>query len=368
MGTKKLKIKKKPKRINQDPTKQKTGLDGSLNQPSENRVKVSRKIKNSQSDLPASSENILELQKTIGNRAAPGHTYSMIESDSNVKNRHDRHASVAGGGVTLGTQPSRSSMSWDAWQWTADGQEYNRLRTRLEREGYRFITKVQTSSGTWESRSPESSTPANRIGWSIGSPDGYWSWATTDGVVSESQRILQLQPVDLGQSISNAGESLYTIDEPMLSQVPNHFLFTDDRGNRWAGETQADIIGARSLTPVRVGGRLVTNNIPWQVDCTVHLPRWRNLLRANNAERQEWARFMRRLRLHEQGHVDRAHQFIQTIDHADHQVTGANLQEIQENLQFLGDELQTTLQMEHDQYDEDTRHGATQGAVLRPVH
>ena len=64
--------------------------------------------------------------------------------------------------------------------------------------------------------------------------------------------------------------------------------------------------------------------------------------------------------------MDLAYRFVQNIALEDRQVSGTTLQEIQENLEFLGEELRTSLQIEHDDYDNHTGHGATQGAVLRP--
>lgn len=266
--------------------------------------------------------------------------------------------------VTVGTTPTRGATTWSAWQWTADGQEYNRLRTQLEGQGYRFIIKVQADSGTWEGRAPEDDTPASRVGWSIGSADGHWTWATTADIVDRCRRLLALRPVDLGSPISRARETFYEINEPVLARVPDHFRFSAE-GVSWAGETRAVIVGAERLTPVREGGRYIVRNIPWRVVCSVELPRWANFLTASDADREEWGRFMRALRVHEQGHVDLAHRFIENIDPQDRQVTGATMQEIQENLTWLGEELRTSLQIEHDLYDERTGHGATQGATLR---
>lgn len=64
--------------------------------------------------------------------------------------------------------------------------------------------------------------------------------------------------------------------------------------------------------------------------------------------------------------MDLAYRFVQNIAIEDRQVSGTTLQEIQENLEFQGEVLRTSLQMEHDDYDNRTGHGATQVAVLRP--
>lgn len=317
-------------------------------------------------DVQLTPENIIYLQRTVGNRAVTNLISNKLDNPNfSSKGGNETTTPESQNSVTLGTAPTQSSMRWETWQLTADGQEYNRLQTRLEGTGYRFLSKVRSDSGIWESRYPSGETPANRVGWSIGSPDGYWSWATTANVVTECERISQLRPVNLGQPISRAREEFYNIDVTDLTLVSDHFP-VDNNGDRWAGETNADIVGVTSLTPVREGNILIVRNIPWRIDCVVLLPKWNNLLRASDAERQEWARFMRRLRVHEQGHVDLAYDFIQQIAPQDRQVTGATLPDIQQNLQVLGTTLQNGLQAQHDNYDIRTNHGATQGAVIRP--
>ena len=75
------------------------------------------------------------------------------------------------------------SLTWTAWLLSSDGFEYNKLRSRLEEASYKFITHVKNEEGKWEKKFPTSKTPANQIGWSIGTPEGKWKWATTANVV-----------------------------------------------------------------------------------------------------------------------------------------------------------------------------------------
>ena len=82
------------------------------------------------------------------------------------------------------------SLTWTAWLWSSDGLEYNKLRSRLEGAKYKFITHVKNEEGKWEKKFPTSKTPANQIGWSIGTPDGKWKGATTANVVAMCRTLI----------------------------------------------------------------------------------------------------------------------------------------------------------------------------------
>lgn len=170
--------------------------------------------------------------------------------------------------------------------------------------------------------------------------------------------------VDMGQPITRGREDSYNINEPVLARVPNHYV----PHGRYAGTTNATLTGAElhNLQIVNVQGRLVINNIPWGVRCRVLLPRWVNFSQANEQDRQEWARFMRCLRIHEQGHVDLAHNFISTLASSERQVSGSNQTQLQQQLVTLAQGLRQDLQNMHDDYDDETNHGESQGALLRP--
>jgi hypothetical protein len=96
------------------------------------------------------------------------------------------------------------------------------------------------------------------------------------------------------------------------------------------------------------------------------MPRWNDLLTASDADRQEWARFMRCLRIHEQGHVDLAYRYIASLGPDMYTVSGRTLQEAQANLTDRAQAMQDDLYMWHDEYDASNGHGARQHAELRP--
>lgn len=260
----------------------------------------------------------------------------------------------------------QASITWRNWQWTERGESYQRLRTELEQRGYRFLTKVRADSGAWEARSPEEDTPASHVGWSIGAPDGHWGWATTANVVSVCFRLTHSRPLYMGERVSRARERFYNINEPVLARVPDHFQDHEGLPSRWAGTTEAMLIGFENLRLRREGNQLIADNIPWRVSCRVTLPRWNNLLTASEADRQEWARFMRCTRIHEQGHVDLAYRYIGSLGDEMRTISGATAQEAQANLDDRAEGMRDDLYMWHAAYDDRTDHGASQGAELRP--
>lgn len=86
----------------------------------------------------------------------------------------------------------------------------------------------------------------------------------------------------------------------------------------------------------------------------------------NEQDKQEWARFMRCLRIHEQGHVDLPHDFISTLVSSERKVSGSNQIQLRQHLVTLGQGLQQDLQNMHNDYDDENNHGESQGARLWP--
>ena len=166
--------------------------------------------------------------------------------------------------------------------------------------------------------------------------------------------------LDMG-NIKNAKEQFYSIEEPVLADTPAGFKYKP-----YASETDCDIGGAENLTPKKNDGNWIVSNIPWTVSCIVNLPKWKNFIHATAPDRNEWARFMKQTRIHEQGHVDRARNFVKGLSPADRQVTAPNVEQLKQALKSKGEDLQVRLQNIHDQYDLETKHGETQDAMLKP--
>jgi predicted secreted Zn-dependent protease len=110
---------------------------------------------------------------------------------------------------------------------------------------------------------------------------------------------------------------------------------------RWSYETTGDAVSSVAIT----------------VEIRVTLPVWRAYGAASEAEKNEWDRFCRALRAHEQGHVDLVHD---TFSDLDGRMVGQTVGDATE----AWHDAQTALQSASDAYDDSTDHGRSSGTVM----
>lgn len=113
----------------------------------------------------------------------------------------------------------------------------------------------------------------------------------------------------------------------------------------------------------RTDGGCAIGSVSTHVKVTMTLPRWSSPSRGDDATRQQWARYLSALELHEQGHrrhgidagheVDRAIAAMPPAAHCDALGAAANA---------LGASILKKYNQRDLDYDRDTQHGATQGA------
>jgi len=170
--------------------------------------------------------------------------------------------------------------------------------------------------------------------------------------------------LDMGTPLKNATEKFYNINEPLLANVHKHFK----RLGKYASETVWDVRVPTGTKPTKKGGNMVIDPIPWKVhSVVVWLPKWKNLSSADDADKQEWARFMKCLRVHEQGHVDRIRDYVsKQIPKAWQSASASSVAKLKQKLQTLLNKILAQLKKDSKKYDSDTNHGATQDAVLKP--
>lgn len=164
-----------------------------------------------------------------------------------------------------------------------------------------------------------------------------------------------------GGSISHATEQFYDVTGTTLDEVApqlNHF------GGHAAESNTPLGLSTSQVTPQRQEDGTYRVEVTWAINgATVGLPRWTNLGSACPAARTEWNRFMRQTRQHEQtAHINAARDFVANLEAADRVITGATIQEVQQNLQAKQQELAGRLQAIHDACD----HGASIDAILHP--
>ena len=174
----------------------------------------------------------------------------------------------------------------------------------------------------------------------------------------------------MGKAVSNAKEIFYSITEPKLAKVISKFKFTDEDGNKLAGQTKWNVVIPRipksAITKKR--GMWVVDPIPWTIkSITVQLPKWQNFSAAKDADKTEWARFIKCTRIHEQGHVDRVRKFMnKDMPQQWKSASGSTPKALQQRLKELVRLVRDRLKKISEAYDAKTSHGATQGATLRP--
>lgn len=175
---------------------------------------------------------------------------------------------------------------------------------------------------------------------------------------------------DMGSPVSNASEIFYSISEPSLSKVSTKFKFKDEKGSKLAGQTSWDVrIKRVPKGGITKKGKLWTlDPIPWTIrSISVELPQWQNFKTASDADKKEWARFIKSLRIHEQGHVDRVRKFMNKDMPAEWKSARApTVKAVKRRLRQLGGLVKERLKQISKKYDSDTSHGTTKGAALKP--
>jgi hypothetical protein len=182
---------------------------------------------------------------------------------------------------------------------------------------------------------------------------------------------------DMGSPVSNATETFYDISEPKLAKVHKKFKFKDAQGNKLAGETKWKV-GVNAIPKggvARKGKWYVLDPIPWTVQSmVVTLPKWTKFAKARAADKKEWARFIKRTRIHEQGHVKRTRDYMSNKIPAKWKKARASASlssraaqaKLEREVARLGAKIEAKLKQISDAYDKSTGHGATQKATLKP--
>lgn len=168
---------------------------------------------------------------------------------------------------------------------------------------------------------------------------------------------------DMGEPVKDATETFYPIDAAKLRDVLAKFKFKDKKGNPLAAETTWEV---KNTYPIaRKAGRWEADPITWEYSNKVELPEWTGFANASEAEKKEWARFIKATRDHEQGHVDRVKKQMEALPEAQKKASAATKSALQQQLTKKTGEVGSKLKQISDKYDADTGHGATQGATLK---
>jgi len=134
-------------------------------------------------------------------------------------------------------------------------------------------------------------------------------------------------------------------------------------GKRHHGQVDWHVGWRFNYLPRGTGCRI--DALRMEVKATMLLPRWTGVDTAPAVLQQEWTRYSQALRVHEDGHAARATQASEEIQRRFAAVGGAmNCTRLNEELNRIGQAVIDEYAARDRQYDEDTDHGATQGARL----
>jgi hypothetical protein len=160
----------------------------------------------------------------------------------------------------------------------------------------------------------------------------------------------------------NGTEELYDVSGATLNNITGQLAHFD---GRYGAQTETQLgISTEEMPIQRRPNGTLRLEVPWSItSAVVGLPRWTNYDEACAAAQQEWDRFMRRARQHEQeAHVDMAYQFVRDLGPRYRVVTGRNPAALRRNLAAKQRALIRRLRTLHDGCD----HGASIDAILHP--
>jgi predicted secreted Zn-dependent protease len=161
-------------------------------------------------------------------------------------------------------------------------------------------------------------------------------------------------------AITNATVSTYDVSGATLDDITGQLNQLEGH----AAMTNSPLGMSGQVTPERQEDGSLRVEVPWAInDAVVTLPNWTDYGAACEAAQQEWDRFMGRARQHEQqAHVDAALAMVAALPEEDRIVTGADRDELVQNMQAKQEEIAGRIQAMHDGCD----HGASIDAILHP--
>ncbi len=161
-------------------------------------------------------------------------------------------------------------------------------------------------------------------------------------------------------AISNATVDTYDVTGATLNDITGQLNQIDG----FAASTETHLGMAGQVVPERQEDGSLRVEVDWAINSTVvTLPNWTDYSAACEAAQGEWDRFMSRTRQHEQqAHVDAALAMVAALPESDRVITGADRDELVENMQAKQNEIAGRIRTMHDGCD----HGASIDAILHP--
>lgn len=136
-------------------------------------------------------------------------------------------------------------------------------------------------------------------------------------------------------------------------------------GNRTEGETFFGLTVSESsfqLQPRRQSGGCVAEGVQIETSITIHLPEWDAPSSASSELRRDWTRFSTALERHEDHHREIAERGAQRTYESIRGLRRPTCEGVEFEARTRSVRIANETTAEHDRYDDQTEHGASQGA------
>lgn len=166
---------------------------------------------------------------------------------------------------------------------------------------------------------------------------------------------LEVTTVDLGYEVSGA-----TAAEILAGMRAGSRIVDGDTAFAWT-ETRTDY----TTVTVRRDGVCRVEDLSVRLRLEVTLPEWTDAPAASHDLRQRWNRYIRALRIHEDGHVRRARQGGRMLMEALAGLEAPDCERLNDLVRREAERMMGRIRDLQRDYDRDTGHGRTQGASWR---
>ena len=145
--------------------------------------------------------------------------------------------------------------------------------------------------------------------------------------------------------VKGAEEAFYDVSGKKLSDLTSQLKKYDGYGSK----TYVALTIEGEVVPKKKKGKLQIK-VKWTtVDHKTYLPRWTDYKDACSAAQEEWDRFMKQTRKHEEkAHVKMANKWVKNLKKKDTVITGKDVDELKQKLAEKQVELGEKLQKKHD--------------------
>jgi predicted secreted Zn-dependent protease len=170
----------------------------------------------------------------------------------------------------------------------------------------------------------------------------------------------------LADPIISVDYTYYNVKAATASQIPDALAKATPivrDGKRYRGYTKNNY--KWKIETIKSPDNCSVSNVQVTLKTTYTLPKMINLNGHSSKFIQIWNGYFYSLYLHEKGHGEIAKKTSIQLEETLTKIIAKNCSLLKEEITFMGNRTIAKSQIKHDLYDEETKHGQTQGADLR---